>query len=121
MSESDHQNFDLPFPQTEWETNSDIGCSKISKFEIETGRRNAVKISTVNDDPDGLASYDRAFLFSIIHDHPIEGSRAYQRVTPRQAWQIAKFLIRHTVRAKAYRVYGDIRGRMGFGSRPREP
>jgi hypothetical protein len=113
--------FDLPYPLTESRTNPKIGCAVISKFEIGTGTRNSVRISAVNDDPDGLPSYDTAFVFSIHRDHPIDGQTAYQRVTVRQAWQIARFLTRHMLRAKVRRTFGNIRRTAGCGSRPREP
>ena len=78
-----------------------------SRFQIE---RDGVRIEIINNDPDGLPSYRRVFVF-----------QGEGEVSVRHAWDIARFLTKHTIKATGLLAYRRVRRLAGLSSRPREP
>jgi hypothetical protein len=75
-------------------------------FDIERG---GVRITSINSDPDGMPSYDRSFLF-----------RGNGELSIRDAWAIARFITRHTIRAEALQAYKRLRRTIGLNTRPND-
>lgn len=91
---------------------------QLSRSIIEADR---LQVTMINDDPDGLPSYDRAFLVHMKPSADPDNPRdQYQRVTLAEAREIARFLTCNVRRAKRTRLYGNIRRFVGLGSRPRD-
>jgi hypothetical protein len=98
-----------------------LGCHERKRFGIATGEKNGVAIDFLQDDPDGFRTYRRSFLFTTHRQFQIEGNQVTQRVTIRQAEQIALFLLRQSVSARYYLTVRSIRQALGMRTTPREP
>jgi hypothetical protein len=96
-----------------------------SPFEIE---RNGLRITSIQDDPDDLPTYDRAFLYRYDPTRARKPTSLLEAATinthdlsNREAWDIAKFITRQLVRAQALQAYKRLRQLAGLGERPPEP
>ena len=78
----------------------------LSPFQIE---RDGVRIEIINNDPDGLPSYRRAFIF-----------QGEGEVSIRHAWDIARFLTKHSLRAARLLAYRRLRQKAGLSTRPKD-
>jgi hypothetical protein len=98
-----------------------------NRFEIEC---NGLRLTAIKDDPDGLPTYNRAFLYRYDQSRtrpptcPLDefgASMNTHKLTNREAWHIAKFITRQLVTAQALQAYKKIRRIVGLGDRPPEP
>jgi hypothetical protein len=93
-----------------------------SRFEIE---RKGLRIAQISDDPDGFRTYDRAFLYQYderkapVEDRPYTFFLQMHQLTNRDAWDIAKFLLRRLANAQALQAYKRLRRLAGLSERPR--
>ena len=93
--------------------NPHLGCATRSRFRILTGDKNGVGIDILKDNPEGFSTYRRVFSFKLRRQFEIQRNEVTQRVTIRQAEQIALFLLRHAMRARWQLAVRRVRIAMG--------
>jgi hypothetical protein len=81
--------------------------------------REGLEITFVANDPNGLRTYDRAFV--VKNKANLCADLDLNLISTKAAWDIAKFLTRNVIRAERLKAVRSVRRLVGLPSSPYDP